>query len=156
MDYRTLQCIKDFWQKWRSSRVLILLIVFIALFLDNMLLTTVGKSKKNSILVFYRFFFFNEVPIVPDYLYNLQQLTKPTEDTFKFLAKNCSNDEIIKHRNYFGRQPVQFRRILRTYCNWTVDWAINKTDLENKQRTIVLEKVGLVIRRREKFEFIFF
>jgi hypothetical protein len=49
MDYQTIQLIKDFWQKWRSSRVLILLIVFIALFLDNMLLTTVGKLKKNKI-----------------------------------------------------------------------------------------------------------
>lgn len=43
MDYANIQRLKDFWQKWRSSRVLILLIVFIALFLDNMLLTTVGK-----------------------------------------------------------------------------------------------------------------
>ncbi len=43
MDYQNIQLIKDFWQKWRSSRVLILFIVFIALFLDNMLLTTVGK-----------------------------------------------------------------------------------------------------------------
>jgi hypothetical protein len=49
MDYQTIQLIKDFWQKWRSSRVLILFIVFIALFLDNMLLTTVGKLKKNKI-----------------------------------------------------------------------------------------------------------
>ncbi len=57
------------------------------------------------------------------------------------MAKNCSNTEIIRHRNYFVRHPDQFRRILRTNCNWTVDWAINKTDTENKQRTIVLENV---------------
>jgi hypothetical protein len=44
--YEYIQRIKDFWRKWRSSRVLILFIVFIALFLDNMLLTTVGKLNK--------------------------------------------------------------------------------------------------------------
>lgn len=46
MDNRTFELIKDFWYKWRSSRALILVIVFIALFLDNMLLTTVGNEKK--------------------------------------------------------------------------------------------------------------
>jgi hypothetical protein len=46
MDSQYVQLVKDFWQKWRSSRVLILFIVFIALFLDNMLLTTVGKLIK--------------------------------------------------------------------------------------------------------------
>ena len=50
MDYHSLQSLKDFWQKWRSSRVLILLIVFIALFLDNMLLTTVGKLNRKYFL----------------------------------------------------------------------------------------------------------
>jgi hypothetical protein len=50
MDYhQTIQVAKDFWQKWRSSRALILFIVFIALFLDNMLLTTVGKLNRNFI-----------------------------------------------------------------------------------------------------------
>ncbi len=63
-------------------------------------------------------------------------------DTYKFLAKNCSNNELIRHRNYFVRHPVQFRRILRTYCNWTIDWAMNKTEIESKQRTIILENVG--------------
>lgn len=43
MYYQGLQTAKDFWEQWRTSRALILLIVFIALFLDNMLLTTVGK-----------------------------------------------------------------------------------------------------------------
>jgi len=46
MDNRAFELIKDFWYKWRSSRALILVIVFIALFLDNMLLTTVGNEKK--------------------------------------------------------------------------------------------------------------
>jgi hypothetical protein len=87
------------------------------------------------------FFVFLKVPIIPDYLYRLQNPTKPTEDTYKFLAKNCSNNELIRHRNYFVRHPVQFQYTLRTYCNWTVDWAMNKTETENKQRTIILENV---------------
>ncbi|CAF0757281.1 unnamed protein product [Rotaria sordida] len=121
MEYLNLQTVKDFWQKWRSSRVLILFIVFVALFLDNMLLTTV-------------------VPIIPDYLYHLQQPKIFNNDTFKFLAKNCSNSEIIRQRNYFVRNPAKFRLLLRTYCNWTLDWAINRTEIENKQRTIILEE----------------
>jgi len=43
MSYQTIEYLRDFWFKWRSSRVLILFIVFVALFLDNMLLTSVGK-----------------------------------------------------------------------------------------------------------------
>jgi len=121
MDYQTIQLIKDFWRKWRSSRVLILFIVFIALFLDNMLLTTVGKLNKIKLNFFIFFCFYVKVPIVPDYLYRLQQTTLKTNDTFKFLAKNCTNNEIIKRRNYFLRHPLQFRRILQTYCNWTTD-----------------------------------
>ncbi|CAF0998137.1 unnamed protein product [Adineta ricciae] len=122
MFYESFQAAKDFWLQWRSSRVLILLIVFIALFLDNMLLTTV-------------------VPIVPDYLYRLHQSTvKSQDDTYRFLARNCTNNELMKRRDYFARHPVDLRIILRTYCNWTVDWAINKTDTENKQRTVILEK----------------
>ncbi len=85
------------------------------------------------------------MPIVPDYLYNLQQTPITTEDTFKFLAKNCSKNELLKKQNYFFRHPVQFRRVLKTYCNWTVDWAMNKTEYENKQRTVILEQVGLMI-----------
>lgn len=46
MSYETVQLLKEFWFKWRSSRVLILFIVFVALFLDNMLLTTVGKFNR--------------------------------------------------------------------------------------------------------------
>ena len=42
--YQTVQSLKDLADKWRSSRTLLLFIVFVALFLDNMLLTTVGKS----------------------------------------------------------------------------------------------------------------
>ncbi|CAF1252766.1 unnamed protein product [Adineta steineri] len=122
MHYQSIQTAKDFWLKWRSSRSLILFIVFIALFLDNMLLTTV-------------------VPIVPDYLYRLHQSTvRLQDDTYKFLAKNCTNNELVKRRDYFARHPVQFRVILRTYCNWTVDWAMNKTESENRQRTVILEK----------------
>jgi hypothetical protein len=63
------------------------------------------------------------------------------DDTYKFLAKNCSNSELIRHRNYFVRHPFQFRRVLYTSCNWTVDWAMNKTEIETKQRTIILENV---------------
>lgn len=143
MDYRNLQRIKDFWQEWRSSRVLILFIVFIALFLDNMLLTAVGKWywKIESFL----FSISLPVPIVPDYIYHLRQTTVTTEDTFKFLAKNCSNNEILKKQNYFFRHPPQLRRVLRTSCNWTVDWAMNRTEYEKKQRTIILEKVCAMI-----------
>ena len=55
------------------------------------------------------FLFCFQVPIVPDYLYHLQQTTLTTDDTFKFLAKNCSNTEILRHQSYFVRHPVQFR-----------------------------------------------
>jgi hypothetical protein len=81
------------------------------------------------------------VPIVPDYLYRLQQAAVTADDTFKFLSKNCSNVEILRRRSYFVRHPAQFRRILRATCNWTVDWALNKTETENKQRTVILEEV---------------
>lgn len=47
----------------------------------------------------------------------------------------------MRRRDYFARHPVDLRIILRRYCNWTVDWAINQTDTENKQRTMILEKV---------------
>ena len=43
MSHPVLDSLREFWFKWRSSRVLILFIVFVALFLDNMLLTTVGR-----------------------------------------------------------------------------------------------------------------
>ncbi|CAF3622709.1 unnamed protein product [Rotaria socialis] len=121
MNHLNLQSMKDFWQKWRSSRVLILFIVFVALFLDNMLLTTV-------------------VPIVPDYLYRLQQPKISSNDTYSLLAKNCSNSEIIERRNYFVRNPTKFRLLLRTHCNWTLDWAINRTDIESQERRTILEK----------------
>lgn len=39
----TIDLLRGLWYKWRSSRALILFIVFVALFLDNMLLTTVGR-----------------------------------------------------------------------------------------------------------------
>lgn len=43
MSHPIFEQLNEFWFKWRSSRALILFIVFVALFLDNMLLTTVGK-----------------------------------------------------------------------------------------------------------------
>lgn len=88
------------------------------------------------------------VPIIPDYLYHLKNPTSEFDETYRILAKNCSNSELIKQRNYFVRHPTQFRRLLRTTCNWTVDWAMNRIDLENQQRTIILENV-----RREKENF---
>lgn len=79
---------------------------------------------------------------MPDYLYRLDQSTVKSQDsTYRFLAKNCSNNELMARRDYFARHPVDLRVILRRYCNWTVDWAINKTDAENRQRAIILEKV---------------
>ncbi|CAF3373243.1 unnamed protein product [Rotaria sp. Silwood1] len=80
------------------------------------------------------------VPIVPDYLYHLQQPKIYNNDIYKFLAKNCSNNGIILRRNYFARNPSAFQQFLKTYCNWTVDWAMNKTEIENKQRNTILEK----------------
>ena len=140
---RAIDSLRDFWIKWRSSRALILFIVFVALFLDNMLLTTVGKWERRpwnesfskghrSLLV---------VPIIPDYLYHLQNPANGFDETYKFLAKNCSSTELVRQQNYFVRHPVQFRRILRAHCNWSIDWAANKTETENKQRTIILENV---------------
>jgi MFS transporter, DHA1 family, solute carrier family 18 (vesicular amine transporter), member 1/2 len=59
----------------RNSRELVLLVVFIALFFDNMLLTTVGKIEnylKLFCFVQYEdlifFFCFRIVPIIPEYL----------------------------------------------------------------------------------------
>jgi len=87
------------------------------------------------------FFLKKIVPIIPDYLYRLQNRTTPLDDTYKFLVKNCSNTELVEHPNYFVRHPAQLRGILRTYCNWTVDWAMNKVESENKERTLILENV---------------
>ncbi len=86
-------------------------------------------------------FFQKQVPIVPDYLYHLQNPTTTIDDTYKFLAKNCSNIEFIRHRNYFVRHPVQFQGLLRANCNWAVEWAMNKTEVDYKQRAIILESV---------------
>ncbi|CAF1927186.1 unnamed protein product [Rotaria magnacalcarata] len=121
MSYETIQLLKEFWYKWRSSRVLILFIVFVALFLDNMLLTTV-------------------VPIVPEYLYRLQHPNDTVDDTYKFLAKNCSNREIFKHRSYFVRHPTEFRAALNTSCMWNIAWALNQTEIQNAQRSIILQR----------------
>ncbi len=85
------------------------------------------------------------VPIVPDYLYRLEQTAQTTDDTFKFLSKNCSNTEILRRQSYFVRHPAQFRTILRANCNWNVDWAVNKTIIETKQKTIILEEVKLIL-----------
>lgn len=46
--HQTMSSVREFWFKWRSSRVLILFIVFVALFLDNMLLTTIGQWGRNA------------------------------------------------------------------------------------------------------------
>lgn len=46
MDYFGRNILTDLLAKCRNSRRLILIIVFIALFLDNMLLTTVGKYQR--------------------------------------------------------------------------------------------------------------
>jgi len=97
-------------------------------------------------------FFFSKkkVPIIPDYLYHLQNPKSATDDIYKFLAKNCSNTELIRHRSYFVRHPVNFQGVLRTYCNWTVGWAMNKTEFENKQRTIILEHVRIHLLNRSR------
>jgi hypothetical protein len=81
-----------------------------------------------------------KVPIIPDYLYHLENPI-PVDDTYKILAKNCSHNELIRHRNYFVRHPFELRRILQTSCNSTVNWAMNRTEIESKQQKIVLEKV---------------
>ena len=148
MYYEHVRTAKDLWHKWRSSRSLILFIVFVALFLDNMLLTTVGAWS--TFLVFAVLDDLVSVPIVPDYLYRLQQPNLAADETYQFLAKNCSNTEILQRRNYFVRHPAQFRRVLRTYCNWSVDWAMNKIEDENVQRTIILEKVASARRISER------
>ena len=95
------------------------------------------------------------VPIVPDYLYRLQQPNLAADETYKFLAKNCSNNEILKQRNYFVRHPAQFRRVLRIHCNWSVDWAMNKIENENVQRTIILEKVAFDRRLVDRLASVF-
>lgn len=82
------------------------------------------------------------MPIIPDYLYRLENPISSMDETYKFLAKNCSNKELVVQQNYFVRHPAQFRGVLRASCNWTVDWAMNKTEIESKQRTVTLENVS--------------
>ena len=82
------------------------------------------------------------VPIIPDYLYRLENPISSMDETYKFLAKNCSNKELVLQQSYFVRHPAQFRGVLRASCNWTVDWAMNKTEIESKQRTVTLENVS--------------
>ena len=63
------------------------------------------------------------------------------EDTYKALIKNCSNPELVNHRSYFVRHPMELRTELRATCNWTVDWYANRSDAANKERTIILKNV---------------
>ncbi len=62
----------DLITKSRSSRRLVLLIVFIALFFDNMLLTTV-------------------VPIIPEYLFELDHPNETAEFNALYKVQNFSN-----------------------------------------------------------------
>lgn len=47
----TWSATKSWIDRWRGSRQLVLVIVAIALLLDNMLLTVVGKSKRTFIIL---------------------------------------------------------------------------------------------------------
>lgn len=55
--------------------------------------------------------------------------------------KNCSNPELVSHRSYFVRHPMELRVELRATCNWTVDWYTNASDAANKERSIILKNV---------------
>lgn len=63
------------------------------------------------------------------------------DDTYRFLAKNCSNREIFNHRSYFVRHPSDLGTLLRTSCTWNTDWAVNQTEVQRKQRTAILQRV---------------
>jgi len=65
---------------FRNSRKLILLVVFIALFFDNMLLTTV-------------------VPIIPEYLFELEHPNASAEVELALKTKNLSYFERINAEN---------------------------------------------------------
>jgi hypothetical protein len=65
---------------FRNSRKLILLVVFIALFFDNMLLTTV-------------------VPIIPEYLFELEHPNASSEVELALKTKNLSYFERINAEN---------------------------------------------------------
>ena len=86
----------------RQSRKLVLLVVFIALFFDNMLLTTVGKIefevlKKNQFKIFNFILIsiiINLVPIIPEYLLELDHpnLTQELENIhYGNISRNVIN-----------------------------------------------------------------
>ncbi|CAF4705086.1 unnamed protein product [Rotaria sp. Silwood1] len=83
--------------------------------------------------------FLIQVPILPDYLYRFRHSKIYNNDIIKFLAKNYSNHEILRQRNYFVRHPSEFRRLLQTIGNSSLDWITNNIEIESKQRTSSLE-----------------
>lgn len=100
----------DLINKSRGSRRLVLLVVFIALFFDNMLLTTV-------------------VPIIPEYLFELDHPNETAEFNALYKVKNFShiNNELFSymHHNFnFTRQTdftiealIALSKKLRNYEN---------------------------------------
>ncbi|KAK2712403.1 hypothetical protein QYM36_011176 [Artemia franciscana] len=108
--------------EFRQSRRLVLLIVAIALLLDNMLLTTV-------------------VPIIPNYLFNIRHrkdnLTIPNDGVS---AVNCTpggpcSDIVISPTPY-------------TFCNTTTNWDVEprtQTTYSQKSRRDELEDENLEV-----------
>lgn len=103
--------------------------------LVSFLLIEVFLSLFNESFVF-------QVPIIPDYLYHLKFPNQSLDDMFRYLAKNCSQKDIFRRRNYFSRNPMKLELILTTYCNWTIGMAMNRTELEDKQRAAALSNVS--------------
>lgn len=68
----------------RQSRNLVLIVVFIALFFDNMLLTTV-------------------VPIIPDYLFMMEHPNRTEEINQVLLAKNLTEAPPTSPSSYYNR-----------------------------------------------------
>jgi hypothetical protein len=81
------------------------------------------------------------VPIVPNYLIQLEHPTLNVDKIYRFLAKNCSSRQFIDHQAYFARHPAQLRSSLRMSCNATADWAIKTLGNERQQLTDALENV---------------
>ena len=79
----------------RQSRNLVLIVVFIALFFDNMLLTVVGMLVFTQDHFFSYFSFFNLnfilVPIIPDYLYNIEHPNADAEIALLYKQKNLTD-----------------------------------------------------------------
>ncbi|CAF0915491.1 unnamed protein product [Didymodactylos carnosus] len=78
------------------------------------------------------------VPIIPDYLYQLEHETDPI---YQVLAKNCSNFAPVRRSDYFQRHPTALHQYLVDInCTDLDNWAMNVIQIEHGNKKIVLVK----------------